>query len=105
MRIAVVGVGLIGGSIGLAARREGAEVAGWDVDPGVLDTAPERGAVDGAAASLTDAVAGAAATFLCAPVGALPALTAEALASAPPDSVVTDVGSTKRALAAAVGDE
>ncbi|MEA2273103.1 MAG: prephenate dehydrogenase, partial [Solirubrobacteraceae bacterium] len=105
MRIAVLGVGLIGGSIGLAARREGAEVAGWDVDPAVLDGAAERGAVDRAAGSVADALEGAAATFLCAPVGALPALTAEALAAAPRDCAVTDVGSTKRALAAATDDE
>jgi prephenate dehydrogenase len=105
MRIAVLGVGLIGGSIGLAARREGAAVAGWDVEPAVLDAAAERGAVDSAAASVAEAVEGAGAAFLCAPVGALPALTAEALAAAPPDCAVTDVGSTKRALAAATDDE
>ena len=47
-RIAVLGVGLIGGSIGLAARRraEGATVAGWDPDPGALERALERGAID-----------------------------------------------------------
>ncbi len=47
-RIAVLGVGLIGGSIGLAARRraEGATVAGWDPDPRALERALERGAID-----------------------------------------------------------
>ena len=50
VRIAVLGVGLIGGSVGLAAReRLGAEVAGWDPGAGVLDAALERGAVDRAA--------------------------------------------------------
>ncbi|MEA2309778.1 MAG: prephenate dehydrogenase [Thermoleophilaceae bacterium] len=105
MRLAVLGVGLIGGSIGLAARRQGCEVAGWDVDPAVLDAAAERGAVDRAAGSVAAALDGAAAAFLCAPVGALPALTRDALAAAGPDCVVTDVGSTKRALAAATEDE
>ena len=105
MRIAVLGVGLIGGSIGLAARREGAEVAGWDVDPAVLEGATERGAVDRVAASVAEAVEGADAAFACAPVGALPELTAEALAAAPEACAVTDVGSTKRALAAATDDE
>src|SRR5438552_4068159 len=105
MRIAVLGVGLIGGSIGLAARAGGADVAGWDVDGAVLAAAADRGAVARAAASASEALEGASAAFLCAPVGALAALSAEVLAAAGPDCVVTDVGSTKLALAAATGDE
>ena len=105
MRIAVLGVGLIGGSIGLAADREGLDVAGWDVDGGVLDAAVARGAVTAPAPTLEDALAGAAAAFLCAPVGRLPELTTAALAAAAPDCAVTDVGSTKRALAGATDDE
>ena len=105
MQIAVLGVGLIGGSIGLAARKQGNVVAGWDVDQGVLTAAAERGAVDRAAASAADALTDAEAAFLCAPVGALPSLTAEALAAAGAGCVVTDVGSTKRALAATTADE
>jgi prephenate dehydrogenase len=105
LKLAVIGVGLIGGSVGLAAREQGAEVAGWDLDPDVLEGARERGAVDHAAASIAEAVAQAEACFLCAPVGALPALTVDALAVAPADCVVSDVGSTKRALAGATDDE
>jgi prephenate dehydrogenase len=46
MRIAVIGLGLIGGSIALAAReRLQAQLLGWDPDPAVLDTALRRGAV------------------------------------------------------------
>ena len=105
MRIAVLGVGLIGGSIGLAAREGGAEVVGYDADRDVIEAALERGAVQHAAESVQAAVEGAAAVFACAPVGALPTLVAEALAAAPADCVVTDVGSTKRAIAAAVEDE
>src|SRR3954451_19461037 len=104
-RLAVLGVGLIGGSVGLGARAGGAEVAGFDTDPDVLAAARERGAIDREAASVTDAVDGAEAVFACAPVGALPALVDEALASAGPQTVVTDVGSTKRALAAHVRDK
>jgi prephenate dehydrogenase len=107
MRLAVIGVGLIGGSIGLAAREHVAdvEVAGFDAQPGVLDAARELGAVDVAAGSLAEALDGAGACFLCAPVGALPALLEEALAAAPPDCVVSDVGSTKRGIADATRDE
>ena len=107
MRVAVLGVGLIGGSVGLAARRgvDGAEVAGFDPDPAVLEAAVARGAVDRAASSVEDALDGADAAFACAPVGALPALVDSALAAAGPDCVVTDVGSTKRSIAAHTSDE
>jgi prephenate dehydrogenase len=71
----------------------------------VLDAAVERGAIDVAAGSVFEAVEGAEAVFACAPVGALPALVDEALAAAGPATVVTDVGSTKRAIAAHVTDE
>jgi prephenate dehydrogenase len=71
----------------------------------VLATARERGAIDREAASVADAVGGADAVFACAPVGALPAVVDEALGSAGPQTLVTDVGSTKRAIAAHVRDE
>src|SRR4051812_4194855 len=104
-RVAVLGVGLIGGSIGLAARAGGGQVVGFDPQSATLDAARERGAIDRAAASVADAVADADAVFACAPVGALPKLVDEALASAPANAVVTDVGSTKRAIAAHTSDE
>jgi prephenate dehydrogenase len=105
VRIAVLGVGLIGGSIGLAARERGAEVTGYDADPEVMAAAVSRGAVDGAGDDVAAAVDGAEAVFACAPVGALPELVDAALRAAPRDCVVTDVGSTKRAIAAAIDDE
>jgi len=106
MKIAVLGVGLIGGSIGLAAREhvEDVEVVGFGRHPDRLRTALELGAVDYAADSLPSAVEGADICFACAPVGALPALVSEALAGAGPDCVVTDVGSTKQELLAGVDD-
>lgn len=107
MRIAVLGVGLIGGSIGLAAHEhvEDAEVVGFGRDPGRLRTALERGAIDAAADSIAAAVERADLCFACAPVGALPELVAAALEAAGPDCVVTDVGSTKLGLLAAIDDE
>jgi prephenate dehydrogenase len=103
--VAVVGVGLIGGSIGLATRtRAGAEVRGWDAGEGVLAAALERGAVTVACSSAAEAVEGADAAFVAVPVGALAAVVAEVLAAAGRDCVVTDVGSTKRAVVAAVDD-
>ncbi len=106
MRIAVLGVGLIGGSIGLAARlRADAEVCGYDPEESVLARALELGAIDLRADSVEAAVEGADAVFVAAPVGALEPTVERALAAAGPDCVVSDVGSTKRLLAAAAEDE
>jgi prephenate dehydrogenase len=103
LKVAVLGVGLIGGSIGLAARtRLDAEVSGYDADRERLDRAVELGALDRTSGSIADAVAGADLVFCAAPVGALPALVVEALEATGGECVVTDVGSTKRALAEAV---
>ncbi|HYU60372.1 MAG TPA: prephenate dehydrogenase/arogenate dehydrogenase family protein [Solirubrobacterales bacterium] len=105
MRIAVLGVGLIGGSIGLAAKRrlEG-EVAGFDADPANAQRGRELGALDRVAGSVREAAAEAEIVFCAAPVRSLPALVAEALAECGPDAVVTDVGSTKRELLAGLPD-
>jgi prephenate dehydrogenase len=105
VRVAVLGVGLIGGSIGLAARRRlGAEVAGFDPDSETLDRALQRDALDAACVSVSDAVDGAEVVFCAAPVGALPALVAEALDASGGATAVTDVGSTKRDLIAGLPD-
>jgi prephenate dehydrogenase len=105
MRIAVIGVGLIGGSVGLAAReRLGGTVSGQDRSPQALELALSRGALDRGCATVAEAVADAEAVFVAVPVGALGALVGEVLAAAPADCVVTDVGSTKRAVVAAHDD-
>jgi prephenate dehydrogenase len=102
-RLAVVGVGLIGGSIGLAAReRLDAHVRGYD--PVDLGAALERGALTEACGSIAEAVEDADVAFVAAPVGDLPSVVAEVLAAAGDDCVVTDVGSTKRSVVAAVDD-
>lgn len=103
MNIAVLGVGLIGGSIGLAARRRlGAEVVGFDPDSSRLETALELGVLDRSAATVGEAVRDADVVFCAAPVRALESLVAEALDSSGPDTAVSDVGSTKRELMAAL---
>ncbi|MEO8091315.1 MAG: prephenate dehydrogenase/arogenate dehydrogenase family protein [bacterium] len=103
MRIAVLGVGLIGGSVGLAARnRLGAEVVGFDPDAANRERALEVGALDRIAEALAEAVAGADVVFCAAPVAALPSLVAEAVASVGGEAVVTDVGSTKLQVIAAL---
>jgi acetyl-CoA carboxylase biotin carboxyl carrier protein len=69
-RLAVVGTGLIGASVGLAAREAGvADVLGWDVDRDALSVAAEREAVE-PAASIRAAIDGAELAIVAAPVAA-----------------------------------
>ncbi len=103
MRVALIGVGLIGGSIGLAAKhRLDATVAGYDADASALELARELGAIDEPAATIAEAVADAEAVFVAVPVGDLPAAIRATLDGAPETCVVSDVGSTKRAVVAAL---
>jgi prephenate dehydrogenase len=105
-RVAVLGVGLIGGSIGLAARRRlQAEVVGYSRTPATIERALEIGALDRGAASIAEACEGADLVFCAGPVAALPAQAGEALAACGPAAVVTDVGSTKSELVAALGED
>ena len=105
MKLAIVGVGLIGGSVGLAAReRLGAEVSGHDPGEGVLDAALAHGAISRACGSIAEAVQGADAVFVAAPVGVLEGAVRDVVALAGPECVITDVGSTKRDIVAAVSD-
>jgi prephenate dehydrogenase len=100
--VAIVGVGLIGGSVGLAARnRLGATVRG--VDPRA-DEAVARGAIHSAHRDLGDALDGADAVFVAVPVAALAQSVQAVLAEAPRTCVVTDVGSTKRTVVDAARD-
>jgi prephenate dehydrogenase len=106
MRVAVLGVGLIGGSIGLAAReRLRCEVVGWGHNRATVERAAGLGAVDRVADSVADACAGAEIVFCAAPVAALPELAREALEASGPEAVVTDAGSTKRSIVAALGED
>ena len=93
--LAVVGTGLIGASVGLAARQAGVErVRGWDPDAAHLATAADRGALE-AAAGLADALEQAEVAVVAAPVAALPAQVRAVLEASGPGCTVTDVGSTK----------
>jgi prephenate dehydrogenase len=106
MRLALLGVGLIGGSIGLAARARGmAQVVGYDPDPSALAEALRLGAIEEAASSVSEAVAQADVVFVAAPVGAVQETIEAALAAAGPACAVSDVGSTKRAIVEAIADE
>ena len=96
-RVAIVGLGLIGGSIGLALRQgKGAQqVVGYDLGKGVSSLAQKVGAIDQSYDTLADAVRGAELVILATPVGAMRALLQNIAPSLSPGSVVTDVSSTK----------
>jgi prephenate dehydrogenase len=104
-RLALVGTGLIGASVGLAAKRAGAEsIRGYDADAEALETALRSGAVDVPCASVADAVSGAELVVVATPVALIPSLVAEAL-STDDECAVTDVGSTKGDLCAGLASE
>jgi prephenate dehydrogenase len=101
----VLGVGLIGGSIGLAARRRtGAYVVGYDHEASALSSAVELGAIDEPAFAISDAVRDADVVFIATPVGAATDTALLALQAAGTECALSDVGSTKRAIVGAISD-
>src|SRR5437763_7482962 len=98
MKAAIVGTGLIGGSLGLALRAQGWHVAGTDRDPGRAALALEIGALDEVSETPSSE---ADITFVATPVGAVADEARRALAGG---GVVTDVGGVKAAIVAAVAN-
>ena len=103
-RLALVGTGLIGASVGLAAKRAGvSQVAGWDADAASLAVAVERGAVDSPAESVARAVDDADLALVATPVATLQE-TVRAVLAAGSQATVSDVGSTKNGLCGSVSE-
>jgi prephenate dehydrogenase len=98
LRLAVIGTGLIGASVGLAAKRTGATVSGFDEDEATAKAALERGAVDEVTPTLAEALGGADLAVVAVPVGRLAAQVRTVLEASAEDCNVTDVGSTKSAV-------
>ncbi|HTN50750.1 MAG TPA: prephenate dehydrogenase/arogenate dehydrogenase family protein [Burkholderiaceae bacterium] len=100
MRLALLGVGLIGGSFAAALRAAGAvqEVVGCDLDPGALAAALRRGILTQTAGDVADAVRGADLVVVATPVGATRAVFAAMAGSLSPEAIITDVGSTKSSV-------
>jgi prephenate dehydrogenase len=92
-RVAVVGTGLMGTSIAMAAVRAGDTVRGFDVDGAVLARSAERSGM-APTGGLGECVAGSTLVFVCTPIPAVASLVAEVLGLAP-GAVVTDVASVK----------
>jgi prephenate dehydrogenase len=96
-KITIVGVGLLGGSIGLAARRRrlAGEVAGFIRRAASLKDCEKAGAVDYATTDLLAAVSGADLVILCTPLARMRSLAEQILPALKRGAIVTDVGSVK----------
>jgi prephenate dehydrogenase len=102
-RLAIVGVGLLGGSVAKAVRAQGLarEIVGIGRDLTRLTGAVSDGTLDRVTTDIAEGVAGADRVLLAAPVLANETLLGRAWQAATPGAVLTDVGSTKRGIVAA----
>ncbi|HDY69888.1 MAG TPA: prephenate dehydrogenase/arogenate dehydrogenase family protein, partial [Actinobacteria bacterium] len=100
MTIAIIGVGLMGGSMGLAVReRLGVErVVGYSRSGRTLRQALDIGAINEQAASIEEAVAEADICFIATPVRTILEVARRAYAASGPGCIITDMGSTKSSL-------
>ncbi len=99
-KVAIIGVGLIGGSLAkvLRAGKLCGEIIGAGRGRGTLDLALRLGVIDRSAASAAEAAAGADLVVLAAPVGTFEAMVREIGPRMRPGAILTDVGSVKGAL-------
>jgi prephenate dehydrogenase len=104
--LAIVGVGLMGGSIALAARRRGVatRIIGVDHQIEALAQARQQGMLDDASPHLRDAASAADLILFCTPVDGIAAQILEASAYCRPGTLLSDVGSTKAAILRGVQD-
>ncbi len=102
--VAIIGLGLLGGSVGLALGQHLPNIAttGFDADPATRARAAERGLTGKVCDSLADAVRDADLVILCVPVGAMGAVAAQLAPHLKAGAVVSDVGSSKQFVAEAL---
>ena len=106
-RLAIIGLGLIGGSLGLAIKRaqlESLEIVGYDAEWGVGGRARKLGAVDSDARRATSAVEGAAAVIIATPVLQVAKVLEEIAPALEDGAVVSDTASTKREVVRWAGE-
>ena len=101
-RLAVVGLGLLGGSVAKAARTRGLArgIVGVARNPAALEAARADGTVDLLTSNLAQGLAGADLCVLATPVGVLESMLPAVWQAAAPHAVITDVGSTKARIVA-----
>lgn len=98
--ITIVGLGLMGGSLGMALKQkvQGITVQGVDLSHGVLQEAIEMGAIDAGTVDLSEGVTDADLIFLATPVATMPVICQKAVPYLKTGAIVTDLGSTKEKL-------
>ena len=102
--LAILGPGLLGGSIALATRERGSHrVAMWARRPAAVAEVEKRGIAARASIDLREIVGDAAFVVLCVPIGAMPALARQIAPMLSPETIVTDVGSVKAGVCAQLG--
>ncbi len=101
-RVAILGLGLMGGSLALALRGKVAALLGVDPDPTARSLALQRGIVDQVAADPAELLPDSTLVVLAAPVQVILSLVSELPRLHPGQAVVIDLGSTKQAIAAAL---
>jgi len=104
-RVAIVGLGLLGGSVGLAVAEHLPDTAttGYDTDPDVRRRATELGLVGTVCETAGEAVRECDLVLLCVPVGAMETAATALADDLPPHAIVSDVGSSKQAVADSLG--
>ena len=102
--VAIIGLGLLGGSVGLAIQEHAGEIAtkGYDRDANVRARAGDRDLVGEVCNTAADAVNGSDLVVLCVPVGAMEASAAEIEPHLAPGTIISDVGSSKESVAKAL---
>ncbi len=104
MNLAILGPGLLGGSIALAARaRGGHRVAMWARRAEAVEKVNALGVAERASTDLRVVVADADFVVLCVPIGAMPSLAKQVAELIPASTIVTDVGSVKADVCAELG--
>jgi arogenate dehydrogenase (NADP+) len=101
MNIGIVGLGLIGGSIGLDLRSRGFDVFGVSSRQQTCDRAQARGVVNEASIHLS-LMAAADVVFICTPLGSIEPIVRDLVPYLSPNTIVTDVGSVKTPIVQAV---
>ena len=99
-RMAIIGVGLLGGSLALSAKYRGlvSHITGYGRNQDTLKRAQEKGVIDSWSSDITEAVKEADLVVLCAPVGTFVSRMKEMRSALKPGCHVTDVGSVKGEL-------
>lgn len=103
-RVAIIGLGLLGGSIGLAVRQHAPDITtlGYDRDSSVREAARTRALADTICDSMEETVRDADLVILCVPVGAMETAAAEIAEHVSPHAIISDVGSSKQSVSEAL---